>query len=238
MIAPAPASMNASARLSASSPHPGASSLSALRRASDHELLRHRGGLAGPDLLAERRDAFELLLALVGMLELGPGACRTASSAPHRPCLRRSPGDRACRRRRSEASSSRRPAGHRVLGGEVEPSSDQPLARGDGLDVGFALGVRISFATFNFVRPVAEQPGEVADVRGDRRRLARSAWGITAAGRSRGGLHPVPQEHLDALLKDQRVFNQSSKERLYREFQVFLRDHWSENQFVTPLHME
>ena len=131
MIASAPASMNASARLSASSPHPGRLlSLSALRRASDHELLRHRGGLAGPDLLAERRDAFELLLALVGMLELGPGACRTASSAPHRPCLRRSPGGRPCRRRRSEASSSRRPAeGHRVLGGEVEPSSDQPLVR-------------------------------------------------------------------------------------------------------------
>ena len=143
MIASAPASMNASARLSASSPHPGRLlSLSALRRASDHELLRHRGGLAGPDLLAERRGAFELLLALVGMLVLGPWACRTASSAPHRPCLRRSPGGRPCRRRRSEASSSRRPEGHRVLSGEVEPSSDQPLARGDGLDVGFALAGR------------------------------------------------------------------------------------------------
>ena len=48
---------------------------------------------------------------------------------------------------------------------------------------------------------------------------------------------PQEPEEGGTLLKDQRVFNQSSKERLYREFHVFLSGHWSENQFVTPLHM-
>ena len=85
--------------------------MSALRRASDHELLRHRGGLAGPDLLAERRDAFELLLALVGMWGMPNSEfCST-------PCLRRTPGGIDQRLRRavgpkvtacSAARSSRR----------------------------------------------------------------------------------------------------------------------------------
>ena len=55
--------------------------------------------------------------------------------------------------------------------------------------------------------------------------------GVPAAG-------SIPsRKRKGTLLTDQRVFNQSSKETLYREFQVFLRDHWSENQFVTPLHI-
>ena len=56
--------------------------------------------------------------------------------------------------------------------------------------------------------------------------------GVPAAGSI-----PSRKRKKGTLLTDQRVFNQSSKERLYREFQVFL-SHWSENQFVTPLHME